>query len=165
MPLVDTLLRLAEPPSLFEARWSAEILAEVTRTLTRRFGKSPEKALKREIAMRKFFPGSLVANNHRLIAEMENHPKDRHVLAAAVMCRADYLVTFNLRDFPTSAQGKYLGMVIGPSAFLQQLWKLNHSVVEQRLSKQASDIAISREILLNRLAKLVPDFVKTIRDA
>ena len=99
MPLADTLLRLAEPPALFEARWTDHILAEVTRTLVGRFGKSPAKAEYRETAMREFFPGAVVPNYERLVASMENHPKDRHVLAAAVACHADYVVTFNLKDF------------------------------------------------------------------
>jgi len=51
MPLADTLLRLAEPPALFDARWSDEILNEVTRTLEGSFGKSPEKARYREGVM------------------------------------------------------------------------------------------------------------------
>jgi hypothetical protein len=34
------LLRLAEPPAIFDARWSEEILAEMSRTLVRRFAKS-----------------------------------------------------------------------------------------------------------------------------
>jgi len=104
MPLADTLLRLAEPPALFEARWTNDILAEVTRALEHRFGKSPEKARYREAAMREFFPGSLVHHYRRLIQEMENHPKDRHVLAAAVACHAEYLVTLNLKDFFQSSR-------------------------------------------------------------
>jgi hypothetical protein len=44
MPVADTLLRLAEPPALYEARWTDQILSEVTRTLLARFGKTPEKA-------------------------------------------------------------------------------------------------------------------------
>ena len=31
--LCDTLLRLAEPPRLFEPKWSEEIIRETTRTL------------------------------------------------------------------------------------------------------------------------------------
>ena len=97
MPVADTLLRLAEPPALYEARWTEQILAEVTRTLVGRFGKTPEKALYRESAMREFFRDSMVQNYEHLVARMTNDPKDRHVLAAAVACRADYLVTFNLK--------------------------------------------------------------------
>jgi hypothetical protein len=50
--------------------------------------------------MRKFFPQALVYGYQPLISQMDNHPKDRHVLAAALACKSDYLVTFNLRDFP-----------------------------------------------------------------
>lgn len=88
MPLADTLLRLAEPPALFEARWSDDILAEVTRTLVGRFAKSPEKARYREASMREYFPHALVPDYRSLIGRMRNHPKDRHVLAAAVACKA-----------------------------------------------------------------------------
>jgi predicted nucleic acid-binding protein len=107
MPVADTLLRLAEPPALYEARWTGQILSEVTRTLVARFGKSRRKARYREAAMREFFRDSMVENYEPLVPEMENHPKDRHVLAAAVACRADYLVTFNLKDFPARAADKY----------------------------------------------------------
>src|SRR2546423_4159527 len=99
MPVADTLLRLAEPPALFEARWTEAILAEVTRTLVVRFGKSREKALYREGAMREFFPDSMVTDYDALVGEMTDHPKERHVYAAAVACRADYLVTFNIKHF------------------------------------------------------------------
>jgi hypothetical protein len=99
MPVADTLLRMAEPPVLYEARWTEEILAEVTRTLMVRFGKSREKALYRETAMREFFQHSMVTDYKPLVVQMTNHPKGRHVLAAAVACHADYLVTFNRKDF------------------------------------------------------------------
>lgn len=100
LPVADTLLRLAEPPALYEPRWTDEILAEVTLTLVVRFGKTQENALYREAVMRDFFRDSLVENYEPLIEGLTNHPKDRHVLAAAVACRADYLVTFNLKHFP-----------------------------------------------------------------
>lgn len=32
---------------------------------------------------------------------------DRHVLAAAILCRADVIVTFNLDDFPDDALAPY----------------------------------------------------------
>jgi hypothetical protein len=45
----------------------------------------------------------MVADYETLAPQMTNHPKDRHVLAAAVACRADYLVAFNLRDFVSAS--------------------------------------------------------------
>ena len=165
MPLADTLLRLAEPPALFEARWSDEILTEVTRTLETRFGKSAEKARYREAAMREFFPGSLVDNYQRLTGSMRNHPKDRHVLAAAVSCKADYLVTFNLKDFSPSSVRELHTAVVGPSIFLKELWSLDPSAVEHRLRGQAEAIGVSTDLLLDRLVKSVPGFVKVVRQS
>jgi hypothetical protein len=163
MPVADTLLRLAEPPALYEPRWTHQILAEVTRTLIVRFGKTPEKALYRETARREFFSEAMVRNYEPLIAKMKNHPKDRHVLAAAVACRADYLVIFNLKDFPPAAVHKYKNAVIGPSTFLTQLAVLNRAVVEQRLGDQAAAIGMSINDLLDRLAGSVPGFVSLLR--
>src|SRR3978361_1336432 len=132
MPLADTLLRLAEPPALFEARWSDDILLEVTRTLEGRFGKSPEKARYRESMMGEFFPDSLVRDYAHSIPDMRNHPKDRHVLAAAIACQADYLVTFNLKDFAEPVVQKVRLAMAGPSAFLKELWTLDPAVMKSR---------------------------------
>ena len=121
MPVADTLLRLAEPPALYEARWTEQILAEVARTLAVRFGKSREQALYRAAAMREFFPDSLVENYQDLIADMKNQAKDRHVLAAAVASHADYLITFNLKHFVWQPAEAYKVAAIGPSTFLNKL--------------------------------------------
>jgi hypothetical protein len=163
MPVADTLLRLAEPPALYEPRWTNEILVEVTRTLVGRFGKMPEKARYRETAMREFFPDALVENYEHLIAEMRNHPKDRHVLAAATACGADYLVTFNVKDFLSSSAHIQPAMVIGPSRFLTQLAAFDRPTVEQRLREQAATIGLGFGELLERLACSVPAFVSLLR--
>jgi hypothetical protein len=92
---------------------------------------------------------------------MKNHQKDRHVLAAAVACRADYLVTFNLKDFPSRVAGQYKIEVIGPSTFLKQLSILDHAVVEERLRDQAAAIGISINDLLGRLANSISGFVSS----
>ncbi len=155
MPLADTLLRLAEPPVLYQARWTRQILAEVTRTLAARFGKTPEKAHYREPAMREFFQDALVKNYEPLMAEMKNHPEDRHVLAAPVACRAGDIVTFNLKDFPPKAVDKHKIAV--------RLCALDRAIAEERLGEEADGAGISVHDLLDRLAASVPGFVSAIR--
>jgi predicted nucleic acid-binding protein len=164
MPLADTLLRLAEPPALYEPRWTNEILEEVTRTLVGRFGKTPEKARYRETALREFFPEAIVENYAHLAAEMKNHPKDRHVLAAAVACSADSLVTFNIKDFVLPGADALKVNVFGPSTFLKHLAAVDHAVVEERLGEQAAAIRIGVNDLLDRLASSVPGFVGFFRE-
>jgi hypothetical protein len=53
--------------------------------------------------MAAYFPDARETSYEKLISSMTNHPKDRHVLAAAVAGRADVLVTENLKDFPPAA--------------------------------------------------------------
>ncbi len=89
---------------------------------------------------------------------MNNHPKDRHVLAAGVACRADYLVTFNMRDFVSRSADAHGVPVIGPSTFLIGLTIVDRAVVHERLSEQAAAIGIRIDDLLERLAGSVPGF-------
>jgi hypothetical protein len=149
---------------MYEARWTDEILAEVSRTLIGRFGLTPSKVAYRESRMRASFPDSIIKDYEHIIPEMANHPKDRHVLAAAVRCEAEYLVTLNLKDFPAIAMEKYPVRAIGPAAFLKVLWALDKKTLEERLRNQAADARFTISHLLDRLAQSVPAFVAEIRD-
>ena len=57
---------------------------EVSRNLVEKFGLSRERAAYRESEMRRHFPEAWVEGFEDLIPAMANHPKDRHVAAAAV---------------------------------------------------------------------------------
>jgi predicted nucleic acid-binding protein len=87
-PLADTLLRLAETPSLFEPKWSDEIIRETIRTLETKleWPNTLTRHLQREL--RAHFREAWVADFEHLIGQMKNDDKDRHVLAAAVRCGA-----------------------------------------------------------------------------
>ena len=102
-PLRDTLLRLAEQPRLYVPRWSDEIITETVRNLENRIGLSREKTAYLVGQLSKHFGDSWVTGYEPLIDRMANHPKDRHVLAAAVKCGAAVIVTYNKRDFPAAA--------------------------------------------------------------
>lgn len=45
-------------------------------------------------------------------------PDDRHVLAAALVADADYIVTYNLKDFPLEKLSRYSITAIHPDVFL-----------------------------------------------
>ena len=66
---------------------------EVSRNLTGTFGVSPGGAAYREGEIRKAFPDAWAEGYEPLIPVMENDPKDRHVLAAAVRTRSEVIVT------------------------------------------------------------------------
>lgn len=56
-------------------------------------------------------------------------PDDRHVLAAAIHCGAQEIVTFNLRDFPDTVLRPYGIRAIHPDAFIEHLLDLNSEAV------------------------------------
>ena len=58
-------------------------MVEVTGTLRRTFGLSAQKVMYRESEFRRHFPEAWIEDYEKLIPTMTNHPKDRHVLAAA----------------------------------------------------------------------------------
>ena len=97
----DALLVQAETPALYVPRWSEEILEETRRNLVKHRHVSEEKAARLIRAMRTAFPEAAVSGYESLMPAMKNDHKDRHVLAAAVKCGAQTIVTFNLKDFPT----------------------------------------------------------------
>src|SRR5271157_3509057 len=61
MPLCDTLLRLAEEPSLYRPLWSTATLDEVARNLEHKFKRSPAQCQHRIEMMRKAFPEAEIA--------------------------------------------------------------------------------------------------------
>jgi hypothetical protein len=68
---------------------------------------------------------------------MVNDPKDRHVLAAAVMIDAEYIVTANLRDFPAYALEPYAIDALHPDDFLCDLLDAEPERLVEVIIKQA----------------------------
>ena len=107
--LCDTLLSIAEE-GVYRPLWSEHVLAELRRNLVKAGAK--QEAVEHRLAqMAAYFPDARVTSYEELIGSMTNHPKDRHVLAAAVAGRADILVTENLKDFPPAAVA-HLGITV-----------------------------------------------------
>ena len=119
--LVDILLRSARA-GLYRPYWSADILDELQRNLAKRVG--ADRAAMRAAQMRLHFGEAEVAGYENLVAAMANHPKDRHVVAAAVRAGAQIIVTSNIRDFPDAALAPH-GIEAQPlDDFLLQLYDL-----------------------------------------
>lgn len=161
-PLRDTLLRLAEHPRLFLPRWSDEIISETVRNLEGRIGLSAEKTAYLVGQLRRHFGDSWVSGYEPLIDRMTNHPKDRHILAAAVKCGASVIVTYNKRDFPAAATDPWGIEIQGPSTFLKYQYDLNPSVVVNKLHAQARNLGRTLAEQLVVLRKAVPSFVNAI---
>jgi predicted nucleic acid-binding protein len=155
------LLLDAAMAGLFEPLWSDAILAELSRNLIEERGLSVHNATGLTRAMETFFPRASASNYEILIPRMTNHPKDRHVLAAAVQGRADVLITSNLRDFPSLSLEPYDLSARTPDSLLCQFFEevrdpVTGVIVEH--ARQYRRPAMSVGELLARLEKHVPMF-------
>jgi hypothetical protein len=95
------LLVGAAGQGLFRPAWTARILEEWARAV-RRLGPAAEPVARAEIAaLRAAFPGAEVPEAPHIAARLHlPDDNDLHVLAAAIACGADGIVTLNAADFP-----------------------------------------------------------------
>lgn len=168
LPLRDTLLRVAET-ELYDAYWSDRILDEVIRNLVAQGRATEEQARRLTDAMAAAFEGAAVPQDavNRLEPAMVNDEKDRHVLAAAVVCRAEAVVTLNIKDFPVEACEPFAIEPLHPDTFLLDLYALDPQEIYAAVERQAVILRrppMSLDMLLDRLTMTVPKFVARLRD-
>lgn len=99
--LWNVLLQLATT-ELFRARWTRTIHDEWTRNLQAdKPDIGPDKIASLLQAINDSAPDCVVTNYEPLIKGLAlPDTNDCHVLAAAILCRVEVIVTANLRDFP-----------------------------------------------------------------
>lgn len=128
----DLLLRLAQA-DLLAPQWSDEIHNEwATNLLRNRPDLQPEAVARTRALMDLAFP---LAN----VREYECHlpsinlpdPGDAHVLAAAIECGADVIVTYNTSDFPPGALVPYGIEALHPDDFVCRLVAANPATVRK----------------------------------
>ncbi|HCP80848.1 MAG TPA: PIN domain-containing protein [Octadecabacter sp.] len=104
---------------LFEPRWSARILEEWARA-ARKIGPEGETIARGEIAgIQARFPRAEVKIPQGVEARLWlPDPNDIHVLAAAIGCSADAILTLNAKDFPKNELADEGLERIDPDGFL-----------------------------------------------
>lgn len=117
--LRDTLL-LAFEAEMYQAYWSQKIFDEMSNNLVKRGVKTVEQAKYFEAVITEYFPEAMVDVPDGLENLMTNHPKDRHVLAAAVRAKAEVIVTSNLKDFQSKDLASWNIEAQSPDDFLSQ---------------------------------------------
>ena len=160
--LCDTLLRLAEPPRLFETKWSEEIIRETTRTLELKLGWPNTLTAHLEKELHAHFSEAWISGYESLISRMTNDEKDRHVVAAAVHGEASIIVTLNLRHFKPEHLAPWGVRALHPQSFLIEIFRQEQALVRAKLEQQAADRDRSLSQLLNILKDTVPDFVAIV---
>jgi predicted nucleic acid-binding protein len=101
--LRDVVLTLAAG-GMFDPLWSEQIVDEMRRNVLHDHPEIDRDHFEAVTVseLRRAFPDAWVEVPVDLIAQMDNAPKDRHVLATAVSGGAQIIVTANTRDFNSS---------------------------------------------------------------
>lgn len=125
-PIRDLLLHLAAL-GLYTPKWTEIIHDEWKRNLLQNRPDLTDAQLqKTKDAMYGAFPDADVVHFEPLIETLNlPDPNDRHLLAAAIRCQADVIVTANLKDFPAAALAPYDVEAQHPDAFISNLIDLN----------------------------------------
>jgi predicted nucleic acid-binding protein len=140
-PLRDLLVRLAMT-GLFRARWTARIHDEWMRNVLKNKPEiAPEKLERTRELMDKYCHDCLVENYEGLIESLTlPDPNDRHVLAAAIRCGADAIITANLKDFPLAELSKHGLEAIHPDDFIVNNLDLNVAKVLEAVNKHRKSL-------------------------
>jgi predicted nucleic acid-binding protein len=138
--LRDVLIRLALRGAL-ELRFSERILDETFGNLAVNRPDLSSTRLERTRRLLATFADEVVVTGYEHRAEDLDlpDPDDRHVLAAAIECGADGIVTFNLDDFPAAVTTEWGIEVLHPDVLLAALHDAEPSEVCDVLAKIARD--------------------------
>jgi len=162
--LCDVLLRLAEEPAMYRPLWSEQILGEMARAMENRLHRTAKEIEYRKQAMKRAFPEAMVDFPPELIKAVDCIPdkNDRHVLAAALMARANTIVTQNVKHFPPSCLEKYNVLCETADDFLIQQYHLFPQIVLDKLDDAGAGIGKDRAYVVSTLKKFAPAFCSLV---
>ena len=131
----DILLRFAHA-GFFCVCWTDRIESEWTSHLLARKPHLAASVEAQLAAMREHFPEALVTGYEPLIeALMLPDPDDRHVLAAAIRCGAQQIITEILADFPDDALASFSVEASSCDDFLLRTFELYPAQAVEILSQ------------------------------
>lgn len=136
-PLRDLLMRLALS-GLYRARWTERIHDEwIAALLRQRPDLSPGHLASTRQLMDAAVPDGLVSGYEHLETGLAlPDVNDHHVLAAAILCGAGAIVTYNLKDFPETTLAPYGISAQHPDEFVEHAFDLNPAAVCKAVSDQ-----------------------------
>lgn len=158
----DILLHFAQV-GLYRARWTEDIIAETQRALNKNKPHLAEKHQKMLCRVRENFNNCFVSGYENLIEGLNlQDPKDRHVLAAAIRCGAQHIVTENRKHFPEEILDQFDIQPISADEFLANTYELypGHGTeiirnIQRRYRKPAFTPAeFMKSLMINGLPRL-----------
>lgn len=164
----DVLLRFYHA-GLFRGRWTEQILDEWTRNLLEQKPHLEDSVRSQQRAMQEHFAEAIVTGYEPLIPALNlPDPDDRHVLAAAIQCGAQHIVTENLADFPADLLEQFEIEAIDADEFLSRTFDLYPSealAVLRSLRELYDNPPFSPpEFILDLTAKGLPKLAARVRE-
>ena len=128
-PVRDLLMEIAIS-DMVQAKWTARIHREWISSLVADRPDIESRIQHTRRLMDVAIPDALVTHYESLIDGITlPDPNDRHVLAAAVKCSAQMIVTANLKDFPREYLAPYDIEAVHPDQFIEQQFGLDQGAV------------------------------------
>jgi hypothetical protein len=152
--LRNLLMRLTLA-GLYQARWSAHVHEEWIRAVLRDHPSLPPTRLHElRDAMDERAEDAVVTGYETLIESLTlPDAGDRHVLAAAIVARADVIVTCNLRDFPDDALDPFDIEAQHPDEFIRHMLDLAPVAVVDAIRRQQASL-INPPVAMSQLLAL-----------
>ncbi len=167
VPIRDLLLSLAAA-GLYKPKWSALIQDEWSRNLLANRADLKALQLQRTATMMNLaFPDADVEGYEVFIPTLTlPDPDDRHVLAAAIHGETEWIVTQNVRDFPSEVLAPWGIRAVHPDAFLQELLLSHPSQVVEALRRgrhrYRSPPITAQEMLTSLARQGLPETVQAL---
>lgn len=154
-PLRDLLMQLAVT-DLFRAKWTKLIHGEWIENVLADRPDLDRSCLERTRDLMDTHVRDCIVEGFEPLIDALTLPdlNDRHVLAAAIRCKADLIVTCNLRDFPSGCLAKWTIEAEHPDEFIVHLLGLDESLV--------CDAARTCRARLNSPAKTADEYLDTL---
>ncbi len=129
-PVRDLLVQLATA-NLFRARWTDAIHEEWIENVLKNRPDLTRQQMERTRALMDSAVMDCLVSGYEYLIPVAHLPDadDRHILAAAIHAKADAVVTYNLRDFPSDILAKHDQEAIHPDDFINFQIDLNESAV------------------------------------
>ena len=122
---------------LFKAHWTDQIHEEWINALLRENKHERDKLERVRQLMDLHVKDAKVMGYEPLVETLQlPDPRDRHVLAAAIRCGADAIVTFNLKDFPLEELTPYGIDLLHPDDFIYYQIDMAPAVCCSAIKKQ-----------------------------
>lgn len=135
-PVRDLLLHIAAY-ELYQPKWSDAINEEWIRNLLAKRPDLKANLLQKTAKeMLRAFPDAIVGDYPELPEGTLPDSGDHHVLSAAITCNANYIVTFNLKDFPNAVLSHHKIEALSPDNFILTIAKRHQEYVMLSFRRQ-----------------------------